>query len=72
MFSQPQVNRLVGEGSVESLAALMNKVHVGFKLQHVIEMPHKKAYLNFCIREWYLEKFPETIEIINTNHQINI
>lgn len=67
MFSQPQVNRMVGEGSVESLAALMNKVHVGFKLQHIIEMPHKKAYLNFCIREWYLEKFPESKELINTN-----
>jgi len=59
LFMQPEVGRLVGEGSVDSLAALMNKVHVGFKLQHIIEMPHKKAYLNFCLREWYWEKFPQ-------------
>ncbi|SEA00244.1 GNAT family N-acetyltransferase [Pedobacter hartonius] len=58
LFMQPEVGRLVGEGSVDSLAALMNKVHVGFRLQHIIEMPHKKAYLNFCLREWYWEKFP--------------
>jgi len=61
LFEQKEVGRLVGEGSVDSLAALMNKVHVGFKLQHIIEMPHKKAYLNFCIREWYYEKFPENL-----------
>ena len=59
LFMQPEVGRLVGEGSVESRAALMNKVQVGFKLQHIIEMPHKKAYLNFCLREWYWEKFPQ-------------
>lgn len=59
LFMQPEVGRLVGEGSIESRAALMNKVQVGFKLQHIIEMPHKKAYLNFCLREWYWEKFPQ-------------
>lgn len=58
LFSQPKVGRLVGEGAIESMAALMNKIHVGFKLQGVIEMPHKKAHLNFCYREWYWEKFP--------------
>lgn len=72
MFGQPEINRLVGEGSVDSLAALMNKVHVGFKLQHIIEMPHKKAYLNFCIREWYWAKFPESKEIMERNHQKKI
>jgi hypothetical protein len=64
MFTKPEINRLVGEGSVDSIAALMNKVHVGFKLQHIIEMPHKKAYLNFCIREWYWAKFPESKELM--------
>lgn len=59
LFAQPKVGRLVGEGAVESMAALMNKIHVGFRLQGVIEMPHKKAHLNFCYREWYWEKFPE-------------
>ncbi|MDR2274934.1 MAG: acetyltransferase [Sphingobacterium sp.] len=58
LFAQPKVGRLVGEGAIESMAALMNKIHVGFKLQGVIEMPHKKAHLNFCYREWYWEKFP--------------
>ncbi|WP_312398993.1 GNAT family N-acetyltransferase [Sphingobacterium sp.] len=59
LFAQPKVGRLVGEGAVESMAALMNKIHVGFKLQGIIEMPHKKAHLNFCYREWYWEKFPQ-------------
>lgn len=58
LFAHPKVGRLVGEGAIESMAALMNKIHVGFKLQGVIEMPHKKAHLNFCYREWYWEKFP--------------
>lgn len=65
LFLQPEAGRLVGEGSVDSLSALMNKVHVGFKLQHIIEMPHKKAYLNFCIREWYWEKFPPASLTVN-------
>ncbi len=59
LFAQPEVGRLVGEGAVESLPALMNKLHAGFRLQGVIEMPHKKANLNFCYREWYWEKFPQ-------------
>lgn len=59
LFAQPKVGRLVGEGAVESMAALMNKIHVGFRLQGIIEMPHKKAHLNFCYREWYWEKFPQ-------------
>ncbi|MFW0717704.1 GNAT family N-acetyltransferase [Pedobacter sp. N23S346] len=66
LFMQPEVGRLVGEGAIESRAALMNKVQVGFKLQHIIEMPHKKAYLNFCLREWYWEKFPQ-----NHHHSSN-
>jgi len=63
LFAHPEVGRLVGEGSVESLAALMNKVHVGFRLEKVIEMPHKKANLNMCYREWYWEKFPQNKHI---------
>jgi len=59
LFEHPKVGRLVGEGAVESVAALMNKIHIGFKLQGTIEMPHKKAHLNFCYREWYWEKFPQ-------------
>ena len=59
VFAQPEVGKMVGEGSVESLAALMNKAHVGFRVEKVIQMPHKKANLNFCYREWYWAKFPE-------------
>lgn len=58
VFSEPKVGKIVGEGSVDSLASIMNKAHVGFKVQKVIKMPHKTANLNFCYREWYWEKFP--------------
>ncbi|MBW8683155.1 GNAT family N-acetyltransferase [Chitinophaga rhizophila] len=58
VFAQPEVGKMVGEGSVESLAALMNKAHVGFRVEKVIQLPHKKANLNFCYREWYWAKFP--------------
>jgi len=71
VFAQPQVGKMVGEGSVDSLASLMNKLHVGFKIEKVIEMPHKKANLNFCYREWYWAKFPQnkniTISPLNAN-----
>jgi siderophore synthetase component len=63
VFAQPQVGKMVGEGSVDSLASLMNKLHVGFKVEKVIEMPHKKANLNFCYREWYWAKFPQNKNI---------
>jgi hypothetical protein len=63
VFAQPQVGKMVGEGSVESLAAIMNKAHVGFRIEKVIELPHKKANLNFCYREWYWAKFPEAQHI---------
>lgn len=59
VFAQPQVGKMVGEGSVDSLASLMNKLHVGFKVEKIIEMPHKKANLNFCYREWFWAKFPQ-------------
>jgi siderophore synthetase component len=59
VFAQPEVGKMVGEGSVDSMASLMNKLHVGFKIEKVIEMPHKKANLNFCYREWYWAKFPQ-------------
>ncbi|PWN67121.1 GNAT family N-acetyltransferase [Chryseobacterium oncorhynchi] len=68
VFAQPQVGKMVGEGSVDSLASMMNKAHVGFKVEKVIEMPHKKANLNFCYREWYWEKFPLNKDVqITTN-----
>jgi hypothetical protein len=68
VFAQPQVGKMVGEGSVDSLASMMNKAHVGFKVDKVIEMPHKKANLNFCYREWYWEKFPQNKKVqITTN-----
>lgn len=68
VFAQPQVGKMVGEGSVDSLASMMNKAHVGFKVEKVIEMPHKKANLNFCYREWYWEKFPQNKGVkITTN-----
>ncbi|OQP58240.1 IucA/IucC family protein [Niastella vici] len=63
VFAQPQVGKMVGEGSVDSLASLMNKLHVGFRVEKVIEMPHKKANLNFCYREWYWAKFPQNKNI---------
>lgn len=63
VFAQPECGRMVGEGSVDSLASLMNKIHVGFKVEKVIEMPHKKANLNFCYREWYWAKFPQNKNI---------
>ncbi len=63
VFAQPQTGRMVGEGSTDSLASIMNKIHVGFRIEKVIEMPHKKANLNFCYREWYWEKFPENRDI---------
>lgn len=68
VFAQPQIGKMVGEGSVDSLASMMNKAHVGFKVEKVIEMPHKKANLNFCYREWYWEKFPLNKDVqITTN-----
>lgn len=68
VFAQPEVGKMVGEGSVDSLASMMNKAHVGFKIEKVIEMPHKKANLNFCYREWYWEKFPQNKNVeITTN-----
>lgn len=66
LFAQPLIGRLAGEGAVESVAALMNKVHVGFRLDRVLEMPHKRSHLNFCRREWYWEKFPENKNFIST------
>lgn len=63
VFAQPEVGKMVGEGSVDSLASMMNKAHVGFKVEKVIEMPHKKANLNFCYREWYWAKFPQNKDI---------
>ncbi|KXH84298.1 GNAT family N-acetyltransferase [Chryseobacterium kwangjuense] len=63
VFAQPEVGKMVGEGSVDSLASMMNKAHVGFKVDKVIEMPHKKANLNFCYREWYWEKFPQNKDV---------
>lgn len=63
VFAQPEVGKMVGEGSVDSLASMMNKAHVGFRIEKVIEMPHKKANLNFCYREWYWAKFPQNKNI---------
>ncbi|GAA3652892.1 GNAT family N-acetyltransferase [Flavivirga jejuensis] len=64
VFAQPEVGKMVGEGAVNSLASMMNKTHVGFKIEKVIEMPHKKANLNFCYREWYWAKFPQNKNIV--------
>lgn len=72
LFAQDKVGRLVGEGAVESMAALMNKIHVGFRLQGIIDMPHKRAHLNFCYREWYWEKFPENRPLDEQAHEPTI
>jgi len=64
---------MVGEGSVDSRASMMNKAFHGFKIDKVIEMPHKTSNLNFCYREWYWEKFPQNkdIKIISeTEHNL--
>ncbi|MFY0255205.1 GNAT family N-acetyltransferase [Chitinophaga sp. 30R24] len=66
VFAQPEVGKMVGEGAVDSLASMMNKAHVGFKIEKVIEMPHKRANLNFCYREWYWAKFPQNKDILIT------
>jgi siderophore synthetase component len=66
VFAQPEVGKMVGEGAVDSMASMMNKAHVGFKIEKVIEMPHKKANLNFCYREWYWAKFPQNKDITIT------
>ncbi len=63
VFAQQEVGKMVGEGAVDSLASMMNKAHVGFKIEKVIEMPHKKANLNFGYREWYWAKFPQNKDI---------
>jgi siderophore synthetase component len=64
VFAQSEVGRMVGEGSVDSRASMMNKAFHGFKIDKVIEMPHKTSNLNFCYREWYWEKFPQNKDII--------
>ncbi|MCV9933582.1 GNAT family N-acetyltransferase [Flavobacterium sp. LS1R47] len=66
VFGEAKVGKMVGEGSVDSLASMMNKAHVGFKIQKVIEMPDKKANLNFCYREWYWAKFPAAKDFKNS------
>ncbi|WP_163411515.1 GNAT family N-acetyltransferase [Flavobacterium ajazii] len=58
VFAESKVGKMVGEGAIDSLASMINKAQMGFKIQKVIEMPHKKANLNFCYREWYWVKFP--------------
>lgn len=65
VLGEAKVGKMVGEGSVDSLASMMNKAHVGFKIQKVIEMPDKKANLNFCYREWYWAKFPAAKDFQN-------
>lgn len=65
VLSESKVGKMVGEGSVDSIASMMNKAHVGFKIEKVIEMPHKKANLNFCYREWYWAKFPAAKDFQN-------
>lgn len=64
VFAQPEVGKMIGEGDVNSLASMMNKAHVGFKIEKTIEMPHKKANLNFCYRDWYWAKFPQNKDVV--------
>lgn len=66
VFAQPEVGKMIGEGAINSLASMMNKAHVGFRIEKVIEMPHKKANLNFCYRTWYWDKFPQNKNIVIT------
>ena len=73
VFAQYQVGKMVGEGAVDSRASMMNKAFHGFKIEKVIEMPHKTANLNFCYREWYWAKFPQNKDIeINPEAEHNL
>ncbi|QNK62309.1 GNAT family N-acetyltransferase [Pedobacter sp. PAMC26386] len=65
VFAEPEVGKMVGEGAVDSMASIMNKAHVGFKIEKVIELPDKKANLNFCYRDWYWAKFPAAKDFQN-------
>ncbi|WP_417940626.1 GNAT family N-acetyltransferase [Flavobacterium sp. RS13.1] len=65
VFAEAKVGKMVGEGAVNSIASMLNKAHVGFKIEKVIEMPHKKANLNYCYREWYWQKFPAAKDFQN-------
>jgi len=59
IFEQPEVGKCIGEAAVESRAMHIFVTRLGFKLEKVIQMPHKMANLTFCYRDWYWEKFPE-------------
>nr|WP_294922422.1 GNAT family N-acetyltransferase [uncultured Flavobacterium sp.] len=73
VFAQSEVGKMVGEGAVDSRASMMNKAFHGFKIEKVIEMPHKTANLNFCYREWYWAKFPQNKDIeINPEAEHNL
>lgn len=65
VFAEPKVGKMVGEGSTALLASMINKAQMGFKIEKVIEMPDKKANLNFCYREWYWAKFPAAKDFQN-------
>ncbi|EJL61437.1 GNAT family N-acetyltransferase [Flavobacterium sp. CF136] len=65
VFAEPKVGKMVGEGSTALLASMINKAQMGFKIEKVIEMPDKKANLNFCYREWYWAKFPSAKDFQN-------
>lgn len=65
VFAEPKVGKMVGEGSTALLASMINKAQMGFKIEKVIEMPDKKANLNFCYREWYWAKFPTAKDFQN-------
>jgi siderophore synthetase component/RimJ/RimL family protein N-acetyltransferase len=72
VFAQPEVGKCIGEAAVESRAMHILVTRMGFRLQKVVEMPHKNANLTFCQREWYWEKYPESrdLNILSTEEQL--
>ncbi|MEM6814803.1 MAG: GNAT family N-acetyltransferase [Bacteroidota bacterium] len=57
-FQIEGTGKMIGEADVNMRPMHILVTRIGFKLQKVVELPHKKANLTFCTREDYLERFP--------------
>lgn len=60
IFMLPEVGKCIGEASVDAVPTDRIITKLGYTREGVIEMPHKTAYLTFCMREGYWEKCPES------------
>ncbi|MEJ2418137.1 MAG: GNAT family N-acetyltransferase [Exilibacterium sp.] len=61
LFSQPEVERCIGESHRDAKAALGLFEKVGYVLQRVIALPHKPANLTVLTRENYALSEPDTV-----------